>query len=239
MSWDALGLLLWFGLPAWAGLSLYRLARFAPEEEPQRWDGLTPTLFRGLLFCVLGHLVYAGALPLLRLWPPMARLFLSHPQDLKPRVFDVAYQLALVGVAMASAGVGGAWGLLNGWLLRAWRRLRRRAIVSPQSVWDEVFDGRQARWAVLYLAGGKIYEGQVERWSAPGEEDGHVLLTSPSEYIQTETPDGTQWHVLDLQSDGILIPRSRVELIELRPTEAEWEARQGLQPELALIENGG
>jgi uncharacterized protein DUF6338 len=237
-SWDALGILLWFGLPAWAGLSLYRLTRFAPEEEPQKWDGLTPTLFRGLLFCVLGHLAYASALPLLRQWPPLVGLLLPRPDELKPRVFDAPYLLTLVGVVGAAAGVGGASGLLNGWLLRAWRRLRRRAIVSPQSVWDEVFDGRQARWAVLYLDGGKIYEGQVERWSAPGEEDGHVLLTSPSEYIPIRTPDGTQWHVLDLQSDGILIPRSRVELIELRPTVAEWQARQPPQPELAAAADG-
>jgi hypothetical protein len=140
-SWDTLGILLWFGLPAWAGLSLYRLIRFAPEEEPLKWEGLTPTLFRGLLFCVLGHLAYAGALPLLRQWPPLGALLLPHMQELKQRLFDAPYLLTLTGVVVAAAGVGGAGGLLSGWGLRGWRRLRRRAVVSPRTVWEEVFGG--------------------------------------------------------------------------------------------------
>jgi hypothetical protein len=137
---------------------------------------------------------------------------------------------------VAAAVAGGASGMVNGWVWRAWRRLRRRAQVSPRSVWEEVFDGRQARWAVLYLSGGKIYEGQIERWSGKGEDDPHLLLASPSEYIQIETPDGPRWHVLDLQSDGLLIPRSRVELIELRPTVEEWNARQAARQDRALPE---
>jgi energy-converting hydrogenase Eha subunit G len=232
-SWDTLGLLLWFGLPAWAGVSLYRLTRTVPEEEPQKWEGLTPTLFRGLLFCVLGHLAYGLALPLMRQWPPLAGLLLPRAEEMKRHAFATSYLLTLVVVVIAAAIVGAVGGVINGWGLRLWRWRRRRARLSPNTVWDEVFDGSRARWAVLYLAGGKVYEGQIERWSSPGEADPHILLASPSEYIRTETPGGTQWHVLDLQSDGLLIPRSRVELIELRPTVEEWIARQRTQSELA------
>lgn len=232
-SWDTLALLLWFGLPAWSGASLYRLICTAPDEEPPKWEGLTPTLFRGLLFCVLGHLLYGVALPLLRQWPPFGGLLLPTLEEMKRHAFATSYLLTLVAVVIAAAIVGAVGGAVSGWGLRRWRRFRRRARISPRTVWEEVFDGSQARWAVLYLSGGKVYEGQVERWSSPGEADPHLLLSSPSEYIQTETAEGTRWHVLDLQSDGLLIPRSRVELVELRPTVEEWNARQQAQSELA------
>jgi hypothetical protein len=231
-----LTILLWFGLPAWAGVSLYRLARWTPEREPLKWDGLTPTLFGGLLFCVLGHLAYAASLPLLRQWPTLAGLLLPRPDELKRRALDTPYLLTLVGVVLMSAAAGGIGGAISGWGWRVWRRARQRADVSPRTVWEEMFDGRRARWVVLYLTGGKIYEGRVERWSGPEEAEPHLLLTSPSEYIQTETLDGARWHILDLQSDGLLIPRSRVELIELRPSVAEWQARQRARPEPALVE---
>src|SRR5207244_1681496 len=129
--------------------SLYRLARLAPEEEPQKWDGLTPSLFRGLLFGVLGHLAYAAALPLLRRWPPLAALLFPRANELKQRLCDPPYLLTLMAVVIAAAGIGAAAGLLGGWWLRVWRRRQRRAVVSPRHVWDEVFDGREARWAVL------------------------------------------------------------------------------------------
>jgi hypothetical protein len=232
-SWDTLALLLWFGLPAWAGVSMYRFTRTVPEEEPAKWEGLTPTLFLGLLLCVLGHLAYAVTLPLLRQWPPLAGLLLPRVEEMKRHAFAPSYLLTLIAVVVTAAAVGAVGGAASGWGLRRWRRLRRRASISPRTVWEEVFDGSQARWAVLYLTGGKVYEGQVERWSSPGETDLHILLSSPSEYIRTETPDGTRWHVLDLQSDGLLIPRSRVELVELRPTVEEWNARQRAQSELA------
>jgi hypothetical protein len=232
-SWDTLGLLLWFGLPAWAGVSLYRLARTVPEEEPQKWEGLTPTLFRGLLLCVLGHLAYGISLPLLRQWPPLAGLLLPQVDEMKRHVFATPYLLTLILVVAAAGVVGAVGGGISGWGLRGWRRWRRQARVSPRTVWEEVFDGSQARWVVLYLSGGKVYEGQVERWSSPGEAEPTILLCSPSEYIRMETADGIRWEVLDLQSDGLLIPRSRVELVELRPTAEEWNARQQAQGELA------